>query len=312
MIQTRVHSFQHPRPTEMPRHNHYSILGVARNASNQELKQAWAAKILETHPDKTLTNTATAFRAVQRAYEVLRHDNTRAEYDALLNAARSREAFVSDVDEDGEECVPFKPPYPPTKQTYTTVGRAWGTLPNPQVWTHRGRPTAEFFGSLEANRLENETPRPTDEDRAYQDACFEHFMRQEDFKAWYAGTKQARSAAAPATAQAAESARESTPAPTPGPTPAPAPEPNRRSARSPRGPPPVPTPTTAPRWEGRKAANARASAPSSSSSPAPSAQTGEPAGSGKDVKKRLVSRKSSTWKQDGSSSATLTSRGQIS
>jgi len=54
----------------------YAVLGVHSTASADEIKSAWRAAILKTHPDK-LQDDGEAFRAVQAAYEVLR-DATKA------------------------------------------------------------------------------------------------------------------------------------------------------------------------------------------------------------------------------------------
>jgi hypothetical protein len=52
---------------ETPRASIWSILGVTSHATPEELKRAFRARALETHPDRG--GTAEAFRDVKRAYE---------------------------------------------------------------------------------------------------------------------------------------------------------------------------------------------------------------------------------------------------
>ncbi len=71
--------------------NAYEILGVETSCSSEEVKRAYKRLALKNHPDK-LRNVSDAaraeaqelFRAVSTAYEVLRDDLKRAEYDAKL------------------------------------------------------------------------------------------------------------------------------------------------------------------------------------------------------------------------------------
>jgi DnaJ-class molecular chaperone len=58
----------------------YDILGVARNASEEEIKEAWKAKALELHPDKG--GSKEAFQEAREAFNVLKDPQRRAEYDA--------------------------------------------------------------------------------------------------------------------------------------------------------------------------------------------------------------------------------------
>ena len=59
---------------------HYETLGVARDASPDDIKQAWRRASSTAHPDKGGTDAGMA--AVNRAYEVLGDPERRARYDA--------------------------------------------------------------------------------------------------------------------------------------------------------------------------------------------------------------------------------------
>ena len=49
--------------------NNYSVLGLKRSASDEDIKQAFRKKALETHPDKG--GDVEEFRKVREAYECL-------------------------------------------------------------------------------------------------------------------------------------------------------------------------------------------------------------------------------------------------
>lgn len=63
----------------------YTLLGVDRNADQDEIKKAYRKKALELHPDKNVNNVEAAtklFSEVQAAYEVLSDPQERAWYDS--------------------------------------------------------------------------------------------------------------------------------------------------------------------------------------------------------------------------------------
>ncbi|MEK9185809.1 MAG: molecular chaperone DnaJ [Patescibacteria group bacterium] len=60
--------------------DYYSILGVSKNASKEEVKKAFRKKAHEFHPDKSGGN-ADKFKEVNEAYTVLSDDQKRAQYD---------------------------------------------------------------------------------------------------------------------------------------------------------------------------------------------------------------------------------------
>ena len=77
---------------------HYDVLGVKRDANEDELKQAYRKLILQHHPDKnpdSVEESTEIFRTVQQAYEVLSDPQERAFYDKHREAIlRGGENFV--------------------------------------------------------------------------------------------------------------------------------------------------------------------------------------------------------------------------
>ncbi len=61
--------------------DYYTILGVQKNASKEEIKKAFRSLAHKYHPDKK-TGDEAKFKEVSEAYSVLSNDKKRAEYDA--------------------------------------------------------------------------------------------------------------------------------------------------------------------------------------------------------------------------------------
>jgi molecular chaperone DnaJ len=63
--------------------DYYEILGVTKNASDQEIKQAYRKLALKYHPDKNKGNAEAEdkFKEATEAYEILRDPKKRASYD---------------------------------------------------------------------------------------------------------------------------------------------------------------------------------------------------------------------------------------
>lgn len=67
------------------RQDYYSILGLPRNASQEEIKRAYFGAAQKLHPDRNTTAGETElFLGVQQAYEVLSNPKRRQQYDATL------------------------------------------------------------------------------------------------------------------------------------------------------------------------------------------------------------------------------------
>ncbi|KAK6360096.1 hypothetical protein TWF730_006250 [Orbilia blumenaviensis] len=72
-------------PRSAMKEDFYTLLGVDRNADQDEIKKAYRKKALELHPDKNVNNVEAAtklFSEVQAAYEVLSDPQERAWYDS--------------------------------------------------------------------------------------------------------------------------------------------------------------------------------------------------------------------------------------
>ncbi|NTU55076.1 MAG: DnaJ domain-containing protein [Anaerolineales bacterium] len=65
--------------------DYYSILGVIRDASQEEIKRAYLDAAQRLHPDRnTAVGDTEVFLEVQQAYEMLSNPKRRAQYDATL------------------------------------------------------------------------------------------------------------------------------------------------------------------------------------------------------------------------------------
>src|SRR5262245_17171603 len=74
--------------------DHYTILGLQRDASLDEIKKAYRLLAMRHHPDRTQNNPQDTeiFKAVANAFATLSNPERRAEYDRLLATSERRSA----------------------------------------------------------------------------------------------------------------------------------------------------------------------------------------------------------------------------
>src|ERR1035438_10537103 len=74
--------------TRVSKADYYEVLGVSREASDQELKSAYRKQALKYHPDRNPGNHAAeeSFKAASEAYQVLSDADKRAAYDRYGHA----------------------------------------------------------------------------------------------------------------------------------------------------------------------------------------------------------------------------------
>jgi curved DNA-binding protein CbpA len=69
----------------LPKQDYYSLLGITRDSSQEEIKRAYFEAAQKLHPDKNKAAGETEmFLGVQQAYEVLSNPTRRKQYDATL------------------------------------------------------------------------------------------------------------------------------------------------------------------------------------------------------------------------------------
>ena len=84
--------------------DYYSVLGVARNASDEEIRRAFRRKAMEFHPDRNKNPDAEEkFKEINEAYQVLSDTGKRARYDRYGKAGVGAGAQAGGSPFDGFE-----------------------------------------------------------------------------------------------------------------------------------------------------------------------------------------------------------------
>ena len=83
----------------------YSVLGVPKGASADDIKKAYRKLVMQYHPDRNQGNPEAEerFKQISEAYDVLSKPDRRAEYDQLREAAASGFPGGFSVDDLGDE-----------------------------------------------------------------------------------------------------------------------------------------------------------------------------------------------------------------
>ena len=74
--------------------DYYEVLGVGRNATDEEIKKAYRKKAIQYHPDKNPGDKAAEekFKEAAEAYDVLSNKEKRAKYDQFGHAGLEGQA----------------------------------------------------------------------------------------------------------------------------------------------------------------------------------------------------------------------------
>ncbi len=125
----------------MPKPDFYSVLGVSRNATPEEIKKAYRKLAMQYHPDKNPGNKAAEdkFKEVSEAYEVLHNPKNREVYDNFGHAGGQgpgqpgQHGFYTGPNFEDFDFEPFRQTYT-TQSAYDLFNDIFG-----DVFTHRAR-----------------------------------------------------------------------------------------------------------------------------------------------------------------------------
>ena len=91
--------------------NYYEVLGLRQNATKDEIKKTSRALAMKYHPDVNSgdADSEKKFREINEAYEILKDDKKRAEYDNKLNQNEFREKEKSSAKQSTTQAGYDKP-----------------------------------------------------------------------------------------------------------------------------------------------------------------------------------------------------------
>src|ERR687896_1211715 len=79
--------------------NYYDVLGVPREASQEEIRQAYRSLAKDRHPDRAGGSTE-EFSLLQEAHAVLSDPNRRRQHDEALDLAHAADQLAGLIDVD--------------------------------------------------------------------------------------------------------------------------------------------------------------------------------------------------------------------
>ncbi len=88
--------------------SYYAILGIASDASQEDIKAAYRRLAKETHPDRYGGGTR-QFQDIQEAYSVLGNENRRRQYDERLSELRGLDPVILDHCPGADVAEPLVP-----------------------------------------------------------------------------------------------------------------------------------------------------------------------------------------------------------
>nr|WP_279230626.1 DnaJ domain-containing protein [Criibacterium bergeronii] len=91
--------------------NYYEVLGLRQNATKDEIKKSYRALAMKYHPDVNSgdVDSEKKFREINEAYETLKDDKKRAEYDNKLSQSQFSEKEKSNSKQSNKQTVYDKP-----------------------------------------------------------------------------------------------------------------------------------------------------------------------------------------------------------
>lgn len=91
--------------------NYYEILGLRQTATKDEIKKAYRALAMKYHPDVNSgdADSEKKFREINQAYETLKDDKKRLEYDNKLNQNEFNKNEKSKAKQSNKQTVYDKP-----------------------------------------------------------------------------------------------------------------------------------------------------------------------------------------------------------